>query len=557
AGQMAESGSAGLGLAFVTYLSGDSLLRSTDDEEWAPLSPNLSLRTGDRVWAQDGAKIEVRFPLGATAWVNYQSELDVTRLERGSRVDTIQLALVSGEAAFDVKGFARTGSVFQVDIPNASIRASRAVRFRVNTLPDGTAQIGVVSGSLVLETPDGLTDVSGGHMAEIQPDQRVLLDFLPITDEWDSWVGSRAQLYDRPAASSRYLPDDLAPYAHEFDTSGRWVSDPTYGSIWVPAVEQGWSPYSNGRWVWQGNDYVWLGYDPWYAPFHYGRWSWGLSLGWFWIVPRGRAYWSPGYVGWSVVGDDVCWVPLGHDETYYGYGNYGPGTVNVFKTTTINITNVYINSRVNNGVVVVRRDDFLNGRIRHARLVPSRNPFEPGSAGVAKILARPPVKEVPPIRATRQSRPNTDIKWISVPPARIDKQSQTMKTRVVAPTKDKSVFKPGKKPAPLKNIVKEKQLQQWVPHQRVPGTEPGVVPAPAKRVQKGAAPAQPGPPAVPGRAAQPPAGKRQFKRVLEPQGGAVMDPPGAVGPGQRPQGQREDQPAEGRTKGGWRGGGAQ
>ena len=246
-----EGNPAGLGLAFVTHLSGESLLRSTDDEDWDALSPNLSLRIGDRVWAQDGAKIEIRFPLGATAWVNYQSELDITRLESGSRGDTIQLALVSGEAAFDVKGFARPGSVFQVDIPNASIRASRAARFRVNTLPDGTAQIGVISGSLVLETPDGLTDVSGGQMAEVQPDQRVLLDFLPASDEWDDWVRSRAEIYDRPAASGRYLPADLSPYAHEFDTSGRWVSDPTYGSVWVPAVEQGWSPYSNGRWVWQ------------------------------------------------------------------------------------------------------------------------------------------------------------------------------------------------------------------------------------------------------------------------------------------------------------------
>ena len=253
-----EGSPAGLGLAFVTLLDGESVLMSTDDEDWVALSPNLSLRIGDRIWAQDNAKIEVRFPLGATSWVNYQSELDITRLERGSRVDTIQLALVSGEAAFDVRGFARPGSVFQVDLPNASIRASRAARFRVNTLPDGTAQIGVISGSLVLETPDGFTDVSGGHMAEIQPDRRVLMDFLPPSDEWDTWVQSRAKIYERPAASVRYLPADLSPYAHEFDTSGRWVKDRTYGSVWVPAVGPGWSPYSNGRWVWQANDYVWL-----------------------------------------------------------------------------------------------------------------------------------------------------------------------------------------------------------------------------------------------------------------------------------------------------------
>ncbi|HEY5998439.1 MAG TPA: DUF6600 domain-containing protein, partial [bacterium] len=558
--QVAEESSAGLGLAFVTYLSGDSLIRSTDDEDWAALAPNLSLRVGDRIWAQDGAKVEARFPLGATAWVNYQSELDITRLERGSRADTIQLALVSGEAAFDVIGFARSGSVFQVDLPHASIRATRSARFRVNTLPDGTAQIGVIGGTLVLETPDGLTDVIAGRMAELRPDGRVMLDFLPAADEWDSWIASRADLYDRPAASGRYLPADLSPYAHEFDSSGRWVSDRNYGSVWVPVVDAGWSPYSNGRWVWQANDYVWLSYDPWYAPFHFGRWNWSVSIGWFWVAPRGRAYWSPGYVGWSIFGDDVCWVPLGHDDVYYGYGNYGPGTVNVYKTTNINITNVYVNSTVNNAVVVVKRDNFLRGMIKQGRIAPTRNMFQRGGGGDLRIIGRAPIPEIKPIRETRQPRPDIQITRTSLPPARLDNQSRAIKDRVVAPTKDKSAFTPGKKPPAHKNVVKEKELEQWVPPKKgraAAKPEPAFTkPAPSAgrpepAFTKPARPAakpepaftkpapsagrpepafkKPAPPAAKGPGPPLPAGKHQFKRVPEPQGGAIGAPePGGV-----------------------------
>lgn len=537
----------GLGLAFATYLSGESLVKSPDEEDWVALSPNLSLRTGDRVWAQDDAKIEIRFPLGATAWVNYQSELDITLMERGSRADTIQLALVSGEAAFDVKGFARSGSVFQVDLPNASIRATRAARFRVNTLPDGTAQIGVISGSVVLETPDGFTDVSGGHLAEVQPDQRVLMDFLPASDEWDDWVASRAEIYDRPAASGRYLPADLSSYAHEFDSSGRWVTDRTYGSVWVPTVEQGWSPYSNGRWVWQANDYVWLSFDPWYAPFHYGRWSWGVSVGWFWIVPRGTAYWSPGYVGWSVVGDEVSWVPLGHNEVYYGYGNYGSGNVNITNKTVFNVTNVYVNSRVTNGVVAVRRDNFLRGRIVHERIAVSRNPFqtgESGGSGGVKILARPPVQEIRPIRETRQPRPDVEIKRISLPPVRLERASKTIKQRAVAPTKERSVFRPGKKPALLKNIVKEKELEQWVAPKQVKTQKTVVAPPPAERLKKGEVTRKTPPPAVEVRKVQLPAGKRQFKRVLESQGEANVIPVAMPEPAEQLKGEKEKQHSE-------------
>lgn len=524
AGQHYEGNPDGLGLAFVTYLNGESLFMSADATEWDALTPNLSLLIGDRIWAQDDARIEIRFPLGATAWVNYQSELDVTRMERGSRADAIQLALVSGEAAFDLKSFERPGSVFQVDIPNASIRASRAARFRVNTLPDGTAQIGVISGSLVLETPDGLTDVSAGRMAEVQPDRRIFMDFLPAGDEWDHWVGSRAQIYDRPAVSRRHLPADLSSYAHEFDTSGRWVTDRTYGSVWVPAVERGWSPYSNGRWVWQANDYVWLSFDPWYAPFHYGRWSWGASIGWFWIAPRGKAYWSPGYVGWSVVGDEVSWVPLGHNEVYYGYGNHGPASVNIVGLLSFNVTNVYVNARVNNGIVVVKRDNFLRGKIVHERIAPSRNPFEGRAGDGSKIIGRPPVQEIRPIQATRQPRPEIEIKRSSLPPTRLGNASRSIRERVVAPTKATSAFGTGSAPRPHRNIQKEKELEQWTPPRKAPAPASGGAQAPAARLKKNEAPGQAPPPAAQSRHGEQPAGKRQFKRVTEPQGGASAAP---------------------------------
>jgi hypothetical protein len=552
AGQAAAGNPAGLGMAFVTFISGDALFRSTDAEEWDALTPNLSLRIGDRIWAQDDARVEVRFPLGASAWVNYQSELDVTRMERGGRVDTIQLALVSGEAAFDTRGFARPGSVLQVDIPNASIRAYHAARFRVNTLPDGTAQIGVIGGTIALETRDGLTDVSGGQMAELQPDGRVVLDFLPASDPWDDWVRSRAEIYDRPAASARYLPSDLSAYAHEFDTSGRWASDPTYGWVWVPAVAQGWSPYSNGRWIWQAGDYVWLGFDPWYAPFHYGRWSWAVGLGWFWIAPRGGSYWAPGYVAWSVGGDEVSWVPLGYNEVYYGYGYYGPRSVNVNRTTVVNVTNVYVNSRVNNGVVVVKKESFLSGRVAHGRITPAGNPFQGGGAGGVHVIGRPPVLEVKPVHETRRSRPEEEIKHLPHPPAQLEKTSVTIKDRFVAPTKETSAFKSGNKPVPLKNVVKEKEFEQWVPPKTTPTVKSGGAPPAAESVKKTEVHGKPATssPAAWTEVPQP-AGKHQFKRVLEPQAGTGAVPPAPkFVPKEMPKGEKvKEPPADARKKG--------
>jgi hypothetical protein len=134
-----EDNPSGLGLAFVTYQSGNTLFTSVDTEDWAALTTNLSLRMGDRLWAGDDSRIEVRFADDATAWVNLQSELDITRLARGAKGDTTQLSLVSGEATFDVKGAGAGDFVFQVDIPNVSISALGPARFRVNTLQIGRA----------------------------------------------------------------------------------------------------------------------------------------------------------------------------------------------------------------------------------------------------------------------------------------------------------------------------------------------------------------------------------------------------------------------------------
>jgi hypothetical protein len=59
-----EGSPAGLGLAFVTHLDGESVLMSTDDEDWVALSPNLSLRIGDRIWVQDSPRSRSASPWG-------------------------------------------------------------------------------------------------------------------------------------------------------------------------------------------------------------------------------------------------------------------------------------------------------------------------------------------------------------------------------------------------------------------------------------------------------------------------------------------------------------
>ena len=407
--------------------------------------------------------------------------------------------------------------VFQVDTPNASVRAYDKARFRITVLEDGTTQVGVSSGRVELETQDGISDVSKGDMAEITQDGQVFTSALPARDDWDNWVDSRWDRYRKPSGSARYLPPDMAGYGYEFDEGGHWVTSPEYGEVWVPAVNPAWSPYSNGRWVWVAGDYVWLPYDQWYAPFHYGRWSWAASTGWFWLPPAVSVggWWSPGYVGWSWGGDAVSWVPLAPREIYYGYGYYGPGSVNVNVTRITVVKNVYVNSRVNNGVVVVNRNGFLRGDTKRMRIAQGQDPFRhPGAMG-QRVMPRPPARDIKPIKDSRLPRPGVTPK--ALPPRQMEKVLPMVKQRAIVRTQGRSAFAPGKTPPkmPLKELGK-----------KVPFARPGAATAPGLKPGKpgGMEKERPAPPGRQGQRVAPGAGPGE-KNI--PSGGGAETRPGA------------------------------
>ncbi|MGA2447825.1 MAG: DUF6600 domain-containing protein [Polyangiaceae bacterium] len=116
-------------------------------------------------------------------------------------------------------------------------------------------------------------------------------------------------------------PSSLTEFHSTLDPYGTWTEDPTYGTVWTPsrdAVGSDFTPYvSGGHWLYDDDDYLWASDYPWgWAPFHYGRWVYGPSLGWGWIP--GRTYagawvsWrygvgGSGYVGWAPLAPTWCW----------------------------------------------------------------------------------------------------------------------------------------------------------------------------------------------------------------------------------------------------------
>lgn len=99
--------------------------------------------------------------------------------------------------------------------------------------------------------------------------------------------------------------DQLSPY-------GRWVDDPSYGSIWFPSVDPDFTPYlTNGYWAATEYGWTWVSNYEWgWAPFHYGRWDYDNVDGWFWVPDY---EWSPAWVLWR------------RSEGYYGWTAMRPG----------------------------------------------------------------------------------------------------------------------------------------------------------------------------------------------------------------------------------------
>src|SRR5437660_231370 len=84
---------------------------------------------------------------------------------------------------------------------------------------------------------------------------------------------SRSKLDRWADRRPEYLPEEVAPYAGELEASGAWYYESEVGHVWRPYVPAGWSPYTDGRWVWTAYGWTWVPYEGWgWATCHYGRW---------------------------------------------------------------------------------------------------------------------------------------------------------------------------------------------------------------------------------------------------------------------------------------------
>ncbi|MFA6147029.1 MAG: DUF6600 domain-containing protein [bacterium] len=453
-----------LGAMRVNLVQGDVQVKIAETGEWAPASVNMPLVEGDELWVPEGSRAALQTTKGDYVRLDDGTALQILRMD----LDSHQFHLSQGRA--HILNNAPNRSVLQFDTPDSSIRSFGNSTFRID-VPAGETDVLVFRGAVTAENAGGTTSVRSGSMLVLGSDGYAELSPLPPPDDWQTWNAQRDRLVLAQGKSYGYLPDELRAYSSDFEENGRWVNVPEYGYVWTPTVvvTGDWAPYRNGRWVWRGGDYVWVGYEPWgWAPYHYGRWTFAVNIGWFWVPPaRGDVYWAPGYVGWVRSGDHVAWVPLAPREVYYGHGNFGRDSTNITNVNVnqVRVTNVYRNINVTNSITVVNQATFITGRPSSVDRNVVVNVKEDFAQRRNIVVGRPPIKPVatsynPVVRSIPEAkRPPTAVRKIDA--------KELRQSRPLVKEPDKSAIRPQAQPRPLE-VIKVEKPRSWSERVREP-----------------------------------------------------------------------------------------
>src|SRR6201996_1616638 len=223
--------------------------------------------------------------------------------------------------------------------------------------------------------------------------------------------------------SDQEFYDGLAPY-------GTWVSDPQYGNVWIPDVDQDFRPYATrGHWVITDYGNTWVSDYQWgWAPFHYGRWRYDDYYGWEWVPGH---EWAPAWVSWRHGGGYYGWAPLmpgisisiSIGRGYNVPDNYwvcapqayiaSPRIYNYYVPHTRTVTIIH-NTTIINNTYVKNNITYVSGprlqevrqvtRNNNVRVYNINNASKPGVASVGRNtvnIYRPAVQKAPNARPAR------------------------------------------------------------------------------------------------------------------------------------------------------------
>jgi uncharacterized protein DUF6600/FecR-like protein len=403
----------------LSQVIGPVSVRPATLDDWGDAVPNYPLTSGDNVWTDRAARVEVQLG-GATARLGADSSFGVLNLD-----DRIaQFRLTQGSAALTVD--AVSDQMYEVDTPNAAVSLLQPGFYRIDVNDAGDlTTVAVRQGAADVTSGDGRPIVlHDGESVMLAGLDNPRVDFAGVrgSDEWEDWCRWRDRSA-RQAVSGRYVSPYTVGYS-DLDEFGTWRNIDEYGPVWIPRVRAGWAPYREGRWVWtEPWGWTWVDDQPWgFAPSHYGRWVNMNGMWGWWPGSRvDRAIYAPALVAFIgggggqdlLYGDTVAWFPLGPGEPYVPPYRVSPNYVRAINVTSVRGTTMdptrinYVNRIVPGAVTAVPRGTFVTAQpvlsvarplpvdaIRQGRIVGTAPPVAPApSSVVVKVRDRAPAPD--------------------------------------------------------------------------------------------------------------------------------------------------------------------
>ena len=520
--------------ARLSYASGSVSFEPAGTDEWVEAIVNRPMTTGDKLWADQDGRVEVRIDSYALR-LGPQTGFSFLNLDD----NVVQVRLTEGSLNLRVRRLDENQTL-EIDTPNLAFNVLRPGSYRIDVNENGDATLVTVRDGQGEVTGGGSAyPIRAGESANFSGVDQLNADVEGIGDgdDFDQWSNSRDQRWEH-SASARYVSDDAVGY-EDLDENGQWDSDPEYGTVWYPrSVAADWAPYRYGHWVWVSPwGWTWVDDASWgFAPFHYGRWV--VARGrWCWVPspPRPayvtreyvRPVYAPALVAWVggprfgvgvAVGGaaaGVAWFPLGPRDVYtpsYHVSERYVERVNVSNTTIVNrtqVTNVYNNVYVNNTKnVSVTNITYQNQRANNAVTATSQASFTTAQP-VGRNQVRVDAREVAsaPVAARTTVAPQARSFTGTAAPAKARPPATLASRNVVAKTA------PPPPPAPVAQQVKAVEANGGRPvavtqvraNQPQPASANVKVAAPAKAAAlppKGNSVSRPGQPGRPAQATQ-------------------------------------------------------
>jgi FecR protein len=296
----------------IRYVEPGVAVQRPDEAGAEEAMANTPFLPGDRVWSDASGRAELQFPDGSAVRLDRRSKLDYLEHEGGRTDELVVLNLWSGSVYLRVRDDRRHAD-FVIETPDGRVEVRTPGNYRVDV--ENETRVRVYEGEARLESGRRSVRVESDETSTARrgeaPARSADFDAEDVQDDFSRWDERRGAV-SWQADSLRYLPEEVQPYAADFDTYGQWHYEVEVGYVWRPRVGAGWRPYSDGRWVWTTYGWTWVPSESWgWAPSHYGRWGQSASLGWYWIPGR---QWGPAWVSWRAGGDYVGWCALGRGD---------------------------------------------------------------------------------------------------------------------------------------------------------------------------------------------------------------------------------------------------